>query len=511
MSDPYATALIERIRLPEVAVPAGDPGEVRRAAGVLSGGAQALAACRWRLGADVQAMADGSWRCGPGSVAYQEAVLGHRDRLALTAQALELAAEAASLLAVALERDQIQARALRAEVAELVREHDALADALRRFALESPALPAGGLLASSVFGSPARRLEEQRLVRWAERLALDASRVAARAAALTEASAAAARQAAAAFDAAESVTRSARRRQEAADQAAREGPAEDGSVASRISGFLDALADDVTEPIDTVAGLVGVHGDLPGHWARLGSGLWAGVTHPGELVGSFVDWTDIQQGDWGHWAGTVAPSAIATVASFGGYGVFRGVQAVEIFNLGHQASKNIRDALDLLERSEWDEMLRANGGVSWSVLVPGGGLAAHEAIEAPFGLQLARKGGHTLARHVGLTVEQLHHRMRRHGLSSASTFTDRATAERLASEVLDRNVARIARWLAGRSTALPFITPMNRPVGLTLVSGSQLVPASVPYLVDPTRIKMVLVRDTERPIGFFVLTSFPTP
>lgn len=61
-----------------------------------------------------------------------------------------------------------------------------------------------------------------------------------------------------------------------------------------------------------------------------------------------------------------------------------------------------------------------------SLIVPGGGLAGHEA-----------KGGHLIARHVGKTDEELFQRLKSDSkITAASTFIDRAVAEKVASKVL---------------------------------------------------------------------------
>jgi hypothetical protein len=70
---------------------------------------------------------------------------------------------------------------------------------------------------------------------------------------------------------------------------------------------------------------------------------------------------------------------------------------------------------------------------AFSPIVPGGGLAAHEAA-----------GGHLLARHVGQTQAQLAQRLvTQPSISAASTFATRAEAEAAVSAVLesDRKIA----------------------------------------------------------------------
>jgi filamentous hemagglutinin len=75
---------------------------------------------------------------------------------------------------------------------------------------------------------------------------------------------------------------------------------------------------------------------------------------------------------------------------------------------------------------------------TFSRIVPGGGLAAHEVA-----------GGHLLARHVGQTQAQLAQRLATQpGISAASTFATRAEAEAAVSAVLDANAAQVSSWVA---------------------------------------------------------------
>src|SRR5688572_21546878 len=59
------------------------------------------------------------------------------------------------------------------------------------------------------------------------------------------------------------------------------------------------------------------------------------------------------------------------------------------------------------------------------------------------------RGGHTLARHVGWSDDQLRARLRRElDIAAASTYTDRATAERVIAAALDRDRRRVDAWIA---------------------------------------------------------------
>jgi hypothetical protein len=115
-------------------------------------------------------------------------------------------------------------------------------------------------------------------------------------------------------------------------------------------------------------------------------------------------------------------------------------------------------------------------------------------------------GGHTLARHVGRTVEQLRERLdRERGISAASTYTDRATAERVVAEALAQASGRVAGWTARRGSrpnlALHYRGPAGREIGLSLQRG-----AARPR---PCTDAVVVLRWDERRGDSFVLTSYP--
>lgn len=137
--------------------------------------------------------------------------------------------------------------------------------------------------------------------------------------------------------------------------------------------------------------------------------------------------------------------------------------------------------------------------------------------EAPSGAQLDARsveevrlaadeaaGGHTLARHVGLTDRQLAERLRREpSIGAASTFVDRQSAERAVAATLERHRARIERWLAGRSgadLALELRDAAAGPLGRVLLRGAR-------EPVAATGARVVLRRRGEG--GFFVLTAYP--
>lgn len=113
-----------------------------------------------------------------------------------------------------------------------------------------------------------------------------------------------------------------------------------------------------------------------------------------------------------------------------------------------------------------------------------------------------RAGGHTLARHVGKSDAELAERLRRErSIGAASTFDDRATAERVVGATLEREARRIAAWLErrGEDLALDYRGVAGEPVGRVLLRG-----ARAPIAAADARV--VLRR---RGDGYYVLTAYP--
>lgn len=114
------------------------------------------------------------------------------------------------------------------------------------------------------------------------------------------------------------------------------------------------------------------------------------------------------------------------------------------------------------------------------------------------------KGGHTLARHVERTDAQLRERLERErNISAASTYTNRAIAERTVARALAREAARVSAW-RGRSgnrpnLALNYRGAAGELLGRTLRRGR---PSSEPC----TNAVVVLRWDGKTG---FVLTSYP--
>jgi hypothetical protein len=115
-----------------------------------------------------------------------------------------------------------------------------------------------------------------------------------------------------------------------------------------------------------------------------------------------------------------------------------------------------------------------------------------------------RRGGHTLARHVGRSDEDLRDRLRREQISAASTYTDRPTAERVVATALATENARVKQWLArdGQrpNLAIDYHGPRNEMIGRSLARRSaRTVPCS----------DALVVLRWSGGHEFFVLTSDP--
>ena len=129
-----------------------------------------------------------------------------------------------------------------------------------------------------------------------------------------------------------------------------------------------------------------------------------------------------------------------------------------------------------------------------SRIVPGGGLAVHEAA-----------GGHLIARHVGQSEAQLLSRLSSNSrITGASSFTNRATAEYAVSAALDANQVAIRGFLSGGSNRLVINHSLSSPVGISVSRGAtSAAPAS--------NVRVVLQRDASLSTGYRIVTGFPTP
>ena len=114
----------------------------------------------------------------------------------------------------------------------------------------------------------------------------------------------------------------------------------------------------------------------------------------------------------------------------------------------------------------------------------------------------AQQGGHTLARHVGRSANDLAERLEREGgIAAASTFLDRRTAERVVGLTLSRNQDRVSSWLrrARTNLTLDYRGTVGQTIGWVLLRGE-----STPRAASDARVVL-----RQRGGRYFVLTSYP--
>lgn len=144
------------------------------------------------------------------------------------------------------------------------------------------------------------------------------------------------------------------------------------------------------------------------------------------------------------------------------------------------------------------------------VMPAGGGTAATQCVPETFAegwLQFQEEaGGHTLARHVGKTDQELVDRLRHdRNISSASTFTDPETASAAIQAALTRNAAALNRWVRG--------APVGATRAVDYDAGTEVgrVAYRPPALenIDVSQRLRAVIRKT-RDGGCLLLTSYPT-
>jgi hypothetical protein len=113
-------------------------------------------------------------------------------------------------------------------------------------------------------------------------------------------------------------------------------------------------------------------------------------------------------------------------------------------------------------------------------------------------------GGHTLQRHVGKSDAELLARLEREPqISSASTYTDRRTAEAVVGAALHADNRAFAAWRArsGRRPNFALRYRADRVIGRTIARGRS---ASV-----PCERAVIVLRWDDRRERSYVLTSYP--
>ena len=115
-------------------------------------------------------------------------------------------------------------------------------------------------------------------------------------------------------------------------------------------------------------------------------------------------------------------------------------------------------------------------------------------------------GGHTLSRHVDKTDAELAERLRREPqISAASTYTDRATAERSVGAALAEAGGQLSAWEGrtggDRTWCLHYVDRAKQPLGRSLRRGQRSS--------RPATRALVVLKWNDRSSRFYVLTSYP--
>ncbi len=114
-----------------------------------------------------------------------------------------------------------------------------------------------------------------------------------------------------------------------------------------------------------------------------------------------------------------------------------------------------------------------------------------------------QRGGHTLARHVARTDQELRERLEQErNISAASTWTDRRTAEAVVGEALAAERSRVESWTRRKFPRANLALHYNagRSIGRSLRRGeSRTVDCS----------SAVIVLRADGPESFYVLTTYP--
>lgn len=127
----------------------------------------------------------------------------------------------------------------------------------------------------------------------------------------------------------------------------------------------------------------------------------------------------------------------------------------------------------------------------YSEIVPGGGLAAHEA-----------QGGHLIAKHIDRTEAQLRDRLRAEpNIPIASTFPSRTAAESTVSSVMKKNKKTIDDFMIGNARKIVITEPMSTPVGVGVVRLSG-------KLESLAVVKLILQKSRNSPSGYIILTGY---
>ncbi|KAB0635780.1 RNase A-like domain-containing protein [Burkholderia latens] len=243
----------------------------------------------------------------------------------------------------------------------------------------------------------------------------------------------------------------------------------------------------------------------------LSNRLWGGL----QVVGGVLEMT-------GAAALCIAPEPTGLTklgcVTFGVHGADTAAAGLNQIWTGRQTSALLQQGVSkLVDTAKAPPELADHVGVSLDLAVPLGlagtikairassitagriDLIRHEATAANL-----RLGGHTIAKHVGKTEDQLKKRlMLEPHLRFASSFIDLQTAERAISEVMRAQALQIERWAssATRNSTFRITGDVGRTVGYTLARGASTVSNS-------TKIMIVTKMTAYNEMPYFILTAF---
>ncbi|MEM5604693.1 WXG100 family type VII secretion target [Bacillus cereus] len=291
-------------------------------------------------------------------------------------------------------------------------------------------------------------------------------------------------------------------------------------------GIVDGAGDAVGDTIDGIKAL--------GDWETW-KGMGYTVTHLDEALPAMWDALsdsynkDVINGDaetrarWGSYAltqiglGLLGDKGVSKAAKLAQGAKFsQGIsKAGQLFNKGDNLAfaggNSVTSAFDSATFRQAEEKLStyqfAKGENTTTVkpgdsssLAPGGGLAAHEA-----------RGGHLIERHIGKTDEELLQRLESNStITGASTFADRATAEKIANEVLSnpQNTEKINRWLNNPDSkpTLPLRYQGTDITGRHVPRGSEIISevTNARIVLKKTEMVVLLLQDIQKDRGEFI-------
>ncbi|MDF1604058.1 RNase A-like domain-containing protein [Nocardioides sp. YIM 152315] len=112
--------------------------------------------------------------------------------------------------------------------------------------------------------------------------------------------------------------------------------------------------------------------------------------------------------------------------------------------------------------------------------------------------------GHTIAKHVGKSIEHLRHRAATHPTATrASTLIDERSADRAISRALDRHADEVVAWLRSGDRTKRLDAVLDEATGISVDRAG--------VVTEVKGIRIVLVRESSMPEGYWIKTAFPEP